>query len=226
VTTYSAHLTTDVEQITDEQLDALVDALAPVAGVPSMLGGRLSVQLTVEASTIGVAESLATQAVRDAVRLAVPAVDIGPEFVGVELRKDPLMTDEQPEPSAIHRANFHPVSHPVWAAWRIDQMYGHGLVVGWVRDRAEWWQWHPLIAGAGRGGSAGTPSTYPKEQQRSVPGFHGQTVLAVVVELHPDELTARVRGDALAREYAGALMRQMHAGAKSPHDVPDPEEPF
>ncbi|MHA6626928.1 helix-turn-helix transcriptional regulator [Pseudonocardia sichuanensis] len=44
---YAAHVTTDITAVTDEQLDDLVEAFAPVAGVPSMLGGRLSVQLTV-----------------------------------------------------------------------------------------------------------------------------------------------------------------------------------
>jgi hypothetical protein len=111
------------------------------------------------------------------------------------------------------------VAHPVWAAWRIDLQGGHGLVAGWVRDATEPWQWHPVVAGAGRLASAGTPSTYPREHQRGLDTAGGQYLPAVVVELYTDEQTARTRGEQLRREYAQEFTRQadgqVHAGQKA-----------
>jgi predicted DNA-binding transcriptional regulator AlpA len=49
---YAVHLTTDRIDVTDDQLDDIVTELIAYAGVPSMVGGRLSLQLTVEASSI------------------------------------------------------------------------------------------------------------------------------------------------------------------------------
>lgn len=79
---YAAHITTDVGEVTDDQLDDLVDALAPVAGVPSMLGGRLSVQLTVEADALLYAHTVAYGDVLAACSEAGLA-DV--EIVGVEV---------------------------------------------------------------------------------------------------------------------------------------------
>jgi predicted DNA-binding transcriptional regulator AlpA len=67
---YAAHVTTDLEHITDDQLDDLVDALAHVYAVPSMLGGRLSVQLTVTCPP----EAGLVEAHREAVRHVLPAL--------------------------------------------------------------------------------------------------------------------------------------------------------
>jgi len=87
VAEYAAHVTTDVEHVTDEQLDELVDVLAPVAGVPSLLGGRLSVQLNVPtehprlADATEHAEAVVIDAIRR-VRIAPPGTG---RVVGVEV---------------------------------------------------------------------------------------------------------------------------------------------
>jgi predicted DNA-binding transcriptional regulator AlpA len=81
VAEFAAHVTTDIEQVSDEQLDDLVDALAPVAGVPSLLGGRLSVQLTLEAEGMRGALEQAVRAVGE----AMAAAGVGMHVVGVEV---------------------------------------------------------------------------------------------------------------------------------------------
>jgi hypothetical protein len=109
----------------------------------------------------------------------------------------------------VNNPTMTAVAHPLWAAWRIDLQRGYGLVVGWVRDTSEPWQWHPVVAGAGRGTeSAGTPSTYPRELRRALETRAGGILMAVVVELHLDEQTARTRAKQLHREYALELTRQ------------------
>jgi len=83
---YAAHVTTDLERVDDEHLDRLVEVLAPQAGVPSMLGGRLSVQLTVDVDSLDLALSAAAAIVLRAVTgtLSVPVGD-WVHVVGVEV---------------------------------------------------------------------------------------------------------------------------------------------
>lgn len=60
---YAAHVTTDVTEVTEDQIDGLVDALAPVYGAVSMLGGTLSAQLTVSGNELRDAAVQATATV-------------------------------------------------------------------------------------------------------------------------------------------------------------------
>jgi predicted DNA-binding transcriptional regulator AlpA len=80
-------VTTDVEDVTDDQLDELVDALAPVAGAPSMHGGRLSVQLNVvtEHPRLADATEHAEAVIVDAMRRVGLATARTGRVVGVEV---------------------------------------------------------------------------------------------------------------------------------------------
>lgn len=81
---YAAHVTTDVGEVTDEQLDELVERLAPWAGVPSMHGGTLSVQLTVEADFFHTAALVAGATVF----AEVEGVELRGSVVGIEVLTD------------------------------------------------------------------------------------------------------------------------------------------
>lgn len=81
---YAVHLTTDRADVTDEQLDDLVDALAPLAGVPSMLDGRLSVQLTVDDHDLVTAAAQAQHAVHTVLRYAQPVQVVAIEVMTAE----------------------------------------------------------------------------------------------------------------------------------------------
>lgn len=97
------------------------------------------------------------------------------------------------------------VNHPMWAAWRIDIMYGCGLVVGWRQDEELPWTVHPIVAGAGQyRSSAGTPTTHPSHGHGARHGPKGY-VPAVAVELFTDEQAARARADELHSEYMSTM---------------------
>ena len=82
---YAADVTTDLEHITDDQLDDLVDALAHVSAAPSMLGDRLSVQITVACPP----EAGLVEAHRAAVRhvlFALAGLGIDAQVVAVDVQ--------------------------------------------------------------------------------------------------------------------------------------------
>jgi hypothetical protein len=88
---YAAHVATSLTNRTidhagyqlDDVLDEIVDQLAPLAGVPSMLDGYLTVQVTVEADDLTAATAVATDAVVRAARAAAPGLGI--DAVAVEV---------------------------------------------------------------------------------------------------------------------------------------------
>lgn len=67
---FSVHVTTSATDVTDEQLDQLVDELTPWAGTPGMADGRLDVQLTVAARNIAEAPEKGLHATLGAMTLA------------------------------------------------------------------------------------------------------------------------------------------------------------
>ena len=80
---FAVHVTTDVTDLSDDQLDELVEQFADHSGVPSMLGGRLSVQMTVDdAENLGDAALIATTAVQ--LRLPVPGRAVAVEVMTAE----------------------------------------------------------------------------------------------------------------------------------------------
>jgi predicted DNA-binding transcriptional regulator AlpA len=83
VTTHAVHLTTDVDHVTDDQLDDLVDALAPWSGVPSMLDGRLSVQLTIDGPGIGEVSLFAMSRVANTISATLKRSQLG--ITGLEI---------------------------------------------------------------------------------------------------------------------------------------------
>lgn len=80
---FAVHVTTNVTDLTDDQLDELIERFAEYSGVPSMLGGRLSLQLTVfDADSLEDAALIAATAVR--LNLPVPGQAVAVEVVTAE----------------------------------------------------------------------------------------------------------------------------------------------
>lgn len=80
---FAVHVTTDITELHDDQLDELVERFVEYAGVPSMLGGRLSLQLTVSgAESLEDAALIAATAVR--LNLPVPGQAVAVEVVTAE----------------------------------------------------------------------------------------------------------------------------------------------
>jgi predicted DNA-binding transcriptional regulator AlpA len=85
---FAVYLTSDVTTVTDDQLDDLMDALAPFHVSLSLAEGRLTAQLTVEAAGLVHAAEIGAQAVQD-------ALDADPLLAGSRLVAVQVMTGEE-----------------------------------------------------------------------------------------------------------------------------------